>query len=81
MKTPVIIGLHGCYCHPFESWEECEKYHKQKFSVGEPVKNRHTNATGTIHEVYKEKGYVTVKYGKNKSDIHQEHVAMLIRIK
>ncbi len=81
MKAPEIIGLYGCYCHPFKSWEECNFYHNQKLSIGEPVQNRHTNDIGNIHDICKETGFVTVKYGEKQSDIHLEHVAGLIRIK
>jgi len=76
----MITGLNGCSCHPFSSWEECNKAHRQKFKVGDPVKNRCTGHEGTIHDEVDHQGYVSVKYGKLPRDIHGEHVAQLIRI-
>ena len=76
----MIKGLNGCSCHPFISWEECNKAHRQKFKVGESVKNRCTGNTGTIYNEVDSQGYVAVKYGKYPREIHDEHVAQLIRL-
>ena len=76
----MIKGLNGCSCHPFTSWEECNKAHRQKFKVGDSVKNRCTGSVGTIYNEVDHQGYVSVKYGKFPRDIHGEHVAQLIRI-
>jgi len=75
-------GLHGCSCHPFENWDECNMMHKQTFAIGEKVKQRHTGKEGEIFEIYTgvEKGYVIVKYGKLPHDRVLEHVANLTRI-
>ncbi len=74
-----IIGLNGCHCHPFASWEECKKYHNQKFSVGDFVSHRHQVAHGTVIRTYKgaDRNFVDVRCGPKKSDIHQENVANL----
>lgn len=76
----MITGLNGCSCHSFDSWEECNKAHKQKFEIGAPVQNRHTLRKGTIREKVDGQGYTSVKYGKYPRDCEQEHVAMLIRL-
>lgn len=77
-----IIGLNGCNCHPYESWEECKKMHNQKFKIGEKVKQRHTEEQGEIDEIRNgiEKCYVIVKYGELPRDRHLEHVANLIKL-
>ena len=79
------IGLHGCACHPFDSWEECKRMHNQVFQLGDKVKQRHTAMIGTIFRIYNgtcEKGYVIVKYndGRFPRDQTLEHVANLILI-
>jgi hypothetical protein len=74
-----ITGYYGCSCHPFSSWEECDFYHKQKLNVGDKVLNRHTSESGEVDEIHS-KGFVNVKYGERPCDIHQEHVAKLIKI-
>lgn len=76
----MITGLRGCSCHPFASWDECEKYHNQKFKLGDRVKNRHLGTIGTIYEICTDKGYVIVKYGELPRDRHLEHVALLERL-
>jgi len=79
-NKPIITGLNGCSCHPFESWEECKKYHTQQLSIDTEVKNRCTGKIGKVIEVHtgSDKGFVIVKYGKYRSDEHLEHVASLI---
>ncbi len=83
MKTkknePIIKGYYGCYCHPFESWEECEKFHKQKISNGTKVKNRHSGKIGIVIRQETQRGFVIVKYGPNPCDEHLEHVSELIK--
>lgn len=76
----MITGLNGCSCHPFPNWKECEKAHKQKFKVGDPVKNRCTGKQGIVNKIDSLPGYISVKYGKFNRDIHGEHVAQLIRL-
>lgn len=82
-EAPYITGLSGCRCHPFKSWDECDKAHKQKFNIGDPVMNRHTGEEGTIFFIYPDpvdKGYVTVNYGPLERDKHLENVAMLVKL-
>lgn len=74
-----IIGLYGCYCHPYESWEDCEKMHKQKLSIGALVKQRHSGAQGEVFR-YLGSGFYTVKYGPKPSDEHLEHAANLVNV-
>jgi len=80
MTAIPIIGLFGCYCHPFSSWKECDKMHKQLLKVGQPVKNRHTDASGVVHKILEGKYWYTVKYGDLPRDLHLEHSANLIKI-
>ncbi len=75
-----ITGYYGCSCHPFNSWAECDKYHKQKFNVGDKVHNRHSNTDGEVIEKTNSKGFCIVKYGPFRRDEHLEHVASLEKI-
>jgi len=75
-----ITGYYGCSCHPYESWAECEKSHKQRVAVGEHVQQRHTEAFGEVYSLYDEKDWCMVKYGDLQRDIHLENVANLIKI-
>src|SRR5438105_550626 len=43
-----ITGLHGCNCHPFKTWAECDSAHKQKLKRGDVVKNRCNGKKGVI---------------------------------
>jgi hypothetical protein len=79
-KPTLIIGLSGCYCHPYSSWEECNMYHNQKLPVGTPVQNRHSGKVGTVDKILKEHGFVIVKYGDLPKNMELEHVANLIKI-
>lgn len=74
---PFITGYYGCSCHPFNSWTECDKYHKQKLDVGAKVHNRCTNTDGEVFEKTDSKGFCVVKYGPDPCDLHLEHVANL----
>ena len=78
MSNTFITGLYGCSCHPFSSWSECDKAHKQKLPITTKVTNRHTLRTGNVCEIH-DGHFVSVKYGKNKSDQVLEHVAQLIK--
>lgn len=80
MSGLYITGYHGCNCHPFKTWEECDKYHKQKVEVEQRVRRRCNGKEGAVHRIHPERGYVSVKYGNDPSDIHLEHVANLIKI-
>ncbi|MCA4782880.1 hypothetical protein IF125_11550 [Empedobacter stercoris] len=37
-----VIGLYGCYCHPFKDWVEHNEFHKQIIKPGERYRIRHT---------------------------------------
>ncbi|MCR9064499.1 MAG: hypothetical protein NXI00_11070 [Cytophagales bacterium] len=79
MKTKSkVIGIYGCSCHPFKSYEEAIKFANQKLRVGEIVKNRCSSKIGTVFS-HESGNYVTVKYGELKSDIHLEHSQNLIK--
>ena len=55
------IGLYGCYCHPFEDWEELKKFSNQKIIIGAKYKNRCTGVIGIATGLYKEqKCYVEI---------------------
>jgi hypothetical protein len=45
---PFITGLHGCRCHPFNSWKECEAAEKQRFKPDDKVRHRCTGKEGVI---------------------------------
>lgn len=73
-----ITGFYGCSCHPFDSWEACDKAHNQKFIVGELVKNRCTGEVGDIYQICEEKGFYIVKYGELERDKRLQHAAELM---
>lgn len=66
------IGYYGCYCHPFNSWDECHRAAKQVFSIGQTVRHRCIGAVGVVESIRDHKGYVTV------SGHGLEHVQNLI---
>jgi hypothetical protein len=76
----LITGYHGCSCHPYSSWAECNKLHGQKMQIGEKVQQRHTGELGVVHELYENKIWCIVKYGDLPRDHHLENVASLIKI-
>ena len=74
-------GLYGCYCHPFNSWVECVRAHKQIFTIGQKVKNRHSDKEGFIIRTVEDSKYFwIVKYGSFPKDEHLQHSANLILI-
>jgi hypothetical protein len=80
MKSKVpIIGLYGCYCHPFSTWGECNKMNKQKIKFGDIVKNRHTQKVGIANQDSDKQGFLIVRYGELTRDLHLEHVSQLIK--
>lgn len=81
MPKDYITGLYGCSCHPFPSWTECDKYHKQKLKIGQSVNHRCLGKTGVITEIMPTKNWVGVKYGNLPRDLETEHVAMLEPLK
>lgn len=58
----MIIGLNGCYCHPFKNWEECERFHNQKLKKGDAVINRCSGKKGFIYEAGSTRGDYIVNY-------------------
>lgn len=81
INPQIITGYHGCSCHPFESWEECEKAHKRKFKPGQRVKVRHTGEMGSVIEKADDDPYwwkILVDPGTKQSDIRVAHSANLI---
>ena len=74
---PYIMGNYGCSCHPFLSWPDCQKAHKQKLKTGLVVRNRCLGTIGVVHEDTDAQGFCLVKYGDLPRDIHSEHVAQL----
>jgi preprotein translocase subunit YajC len=72
----MIIGLHGCSCHPFKDWKECDRMHKQKFKVGDRVITRHSGKVGVIHKV-EERYYYIVKFGNYRNTEVLYHSAEL----
>jgi len=82
MEEYIIKGLWGCCCHPFASWDECDKMQKQKFTPGEKIKNRCTGKLGEIisKDIDTTNNFWIVKYGKKPKDIHVHHASMLLKI-
>ncbi|GHB44571.1 hypothetical protein [Mongoliitalea lutea] len=78
MGKPLITGLFGCSCHGFDSWEECEQAHKQRFKIGDPVEHRCTGKQGYVHNL-SEGGFCIVKMGVTPSENIQYHAANLIK--
>ncbi|MDM1366320.1 hypothetical protein HX017_15370 [Myroides marinus] len=55
-----VIGLYGCYCHPFKSWEDHKHYDKQKIPIGSIVKIRCTQQFAIIESLKDYSGYVHI---------------------
>ena len=70
-EKPFIIGLYGCYCHPFNSWDELNEAVNKKYAVGARVKHRCTGEEGVIYSV-KSNNWYGVKYGDLPRDHTQE---------
>lgn len=77
MNKPVIIGLYGCYCHPFDSWEEERSFSKQKITKGTKVKTRCLGRVGVAYTDSRSNGFLTVKFGDLPRDQELAHVANL----
>lgn len=45
-----VIGLYGCYCHPFKDWAEHNEFHNQKIIPGAKYKIRHTEEECIVEE-------------------------------
>lgn len=77
-----ITGIYGCSCHPFSSWKESDKAHKQRFSEGTRVQHRCTGETGVIYNEADKQGFCTflVDPGTTPGHQHLAHVAELISI-
>lgn len=76
-----ITGYYGCPCHSFKDYDDCWKAHRQKFNIGDKVKNRcRKSMKGEVIKIWEEKGFYTVKYGLLRRDEHLEHAAELIKI-
>lgn len=73
-----IIGLYGCYCHPFDSYEQADAMFNQKLKVGQVVKQRHTGRVGEIYGIH-ERQFYSVKYGPQPKDLELEHAQCLIK--
>lgn len=54
MKGNVIIGLHGCSCHPFDSWYEHDKFHNQKIEIENEYIIRHSGLRCIVKGFLKE---------------------------
>jgi hypothetical protein len=47
-----VIGLYGCYCHPFKNWHELARYNKQTIIIGANYRNRHTGVVGVAQSLH-----------------------------
>lgn len=74
-----ITGYYGCKCHPFATWAQCDRYHKQRFQVGDLVMTRCTGRRGEIFEATDKKGFCIVKFGDRPVDQVLKHAAELER--
>lgn len=77
ISSPNIIGSNGCYCHPFDTWEECHEHHNRNMAIGNKVKNRCHGRVGQVHEINATRGYYTIKYGELQSDLILQHAGEL----
>ena len=68
-----------CNCHPFDTFEDARKAARQKFEIGEKVKDRCTGKIGILHSIGENK-YFTVKFGRYPKDIHLKHSQELLKI-
>tara|TARA_R110002126_G_scaffold78629_1_gene195639 strand:+ start:17970 stop:18266 length:297 start_codon:yes stop_codon:yes gene_type:complete len=91
-----IIGLYGCYCHPYKSWEDLKYHEKKKLTLGQKVKHRCDKRQGVIlgnventiypddltKEPYKviNKQFYDIKYGELPRDHQIIHVSNAIII-
>lgn len=55
-----VIGLYGCYCHPFVDWKEHDKFLKQKLLKGTIVKVRCTGEFAEVVSVKSSSGFIDV---------------------
>ena len=55
-----VIGLFGCYCHPFKNWEEHDKFHKQKIEIGAKYKIRHTGEECIVKGFSEDARYIKI---------------------
>lgn len=78
-QEPYITGHYGCNCHPFASWKECDKAHKQKFKIGDYVKHRCSSTPGIITEILGRHFYCIQTNGTRFSGL--QHAANLIPYK
>jgi hypothetical protein len=56
-EKPLVTGLWGCTCHPFEDWQDHDKYSKQKIELGKKYKNRHSGEIGIAEGIDPEQKY------------------------
>lgn len=75
MQSEIITGLFGCNCHPFKSWEECDREHQKQLTAGQKVRHRCNGWEGRVHQKSDSKGFVLIRFPDN---IHQQHVADLV---
>ncbi len=74
-----ITGYYGCSCHPFATWAHCERYHKQRFQLGDLVRTRCTGKRGTVIEATDKTGFCIVKFGNQRCEEVLKHSAELER--
>lgn len=43
-----VIGLYGCYCHPFKDFKEVQFFNNQVVEIGQQYKNRHSGVIGIV---------------------------------
>ena len=76
-----IIGLHGCRCHPYDSWSDLKKYMNQKIIEGTRFKDRCSGKQGIIKKINKT-GHINVtydpaQYPSDSSTIHKQNIILL----
>lgn len=78
-----VIGLYGCYCHPFKDWEEHCYFNKQKVVIGSVVKVRCSEMFAVVESSKNSGGYVNINIlpCKFPRDSTYEHISNLVQSK
>ena len=81
MKTVLVIGLYGCYCHPFIDWEDHDHFNFQKIKKFTIIKHRCTGEFGIVFSDRSIGGFKDIDFFPSDCPrcIRTEHVSNLIQ--